>query len=117
MTKIQLPNTEYNHDVDTLRLNRVKMSYFKYGSAKINFGDRIVSALGSMNKCIDKYKETRNTEYILDAMNYLMFEFMYPSIDDTYFKATDSTGSAGIEGISINEIKEISKNEINKTIV
>ena len=38
-------------------------------------------------------------------MNYLMFEFMFPQYKEAYFEATDSNDSAGIDGMSINEIK------------
>lgn len=54
------------------------------------------------------YRKTGNTEYLTDAANYLMFEFMYPSVPNAYFKATESKESAGIVGISIKEIEEIS---------
>lgn len=51
-------------------------------------------------------RKQKNREYLLDAMNYLMFEFMYPSIEGTYFKATDSSESAGKDGVSHNELKK-----------
>lgn len=34
--------------------------------------------------------ERYNTEYLLDAANYLMFEFMYPQHPKAHFRATDS---------------------------
>ena len=97
---------EYSHEADELRLNRVKTSFYKYGPAKINFGDKLVDALESHDLCIEKYKKTKNMEYLLDAMNYLMFEYMYPQEDGAFFKATDSGESAGISGMSYNEMKE-----------
>lgn len=96
---------EYSDKVDELRKNRVKMSFYKYGSAAANFGRGYVNALETMQMCVDKYKETQNKEYLLDAMNYLMFEFMYPQLPDVYFRATDSGESAGIAGISIKEME------------
>ena len=54
--------------------------------------------------------ETGNKEYLLDAMNYLMFEFMYPQRKGAFFKATDSKESAGIVGISAKEMEDL-KNE------
>lgn len=98
-------DTEYSKRFDQLRENRVKVSQYKYGSAKINFGCHCVDALKSHDLCIEKYKETHNTEYLLDAANYLMFEFMYPSFEDARFKATDDKDSAGISGISIKEME------------
>lgn len=96
---------EYSHKVDKLRHDRVEMSFYKYGSAKVNFGMKLVDAMATHDLCIDKYKETGNTEYLLDAMNYLMFEFMYPQKPGAFFKSTDSNGSAGIIGVSHNELK------------
>ena len=97
---------EYSHKFDELRQNRVAVSYHKYGSAKDNFGEKLVNALESCAMCIQKYRETHNTEYLCDAANYIMFEYMYPSFDDAYFKPTDSGESAGISGISIKQLRE-----------
>lgn len=109
MLKNEILKTEYSKDVDLKRQNLVVQSYFKYGPAKHNFGEHLVRALPTMSQCVCKYDETHNKEYLLDAMNYLMFEYMYPSYDDAYFKHTDSDGSAGIDGMSYNQIKEASK--------
>lgn len=105
-------DTEFSKEFITLMENRVKVSQHKYGSAKDNFrlreelnGKSLVNALGSMELCIHKYKTTRNKEFLIDAANYLMFEFMYPNIKGAYFKATESSESAGIDGISIKEIR------------
>lgn len=97
---------EYSDYFDKLRQNRVELSFYKYGSAKTNFGDKLVNALESHDLCIKKYQETGNTEYLCDAANYLMFEFMYPQQKGAFFKATDSGGSAGISGMSIKEMRE-----------
>ena len=95
---------EYSDRFDELRQNRVGVSFFKYGSAADNFGKNLVDAIKTYDLCIQKYQQTGNTEYLLDAANYLMFEFMYPQKENSYFKSTDYQESAGISGISINEI-------------
>lgn len=102
--------TEYSDEFDRLRQNRVAVSFYKYGPAKINFGDKLVDAMRCAEKCINKYKETGNTEYLCDAANYLMFEYMYPQKEGAYFKATDSSESAGIVGMSINEMEQFKEN-------
>lgn len=101
----ELP-TEYSDRFDKLRQNRAEVSFYKYGTAKDNFGEKLVNALESHDMCIKKYRETGNTEYLCDAANYLMFEFMYPQIPGTYFRATDSGESAGVAGTPINQLKE-----------
>lgn len=95
---------EYSDKFDELRQNRVELSFYKYGTAADNFGMKLVNALESHDLCIKKYLETGNTEYLCDAANYLMFEFMYPQRDGAYFKATDSSESAGISGTAVADL-------------
>ena len=96
---------EYSDKFDELRRNRVEVSYHKYGSVKKNFQSGNVQALPTMERCVEKYNSTGNTEYLLDAANYLMFEFMYPQHPKAHFRATDSSESAGIVGISEKEME------------
>lgn len=111
MNRNFVPEKEYSRKVDELRYNRVHTSFYKYGSARENFGRGLVDAIASHEKCVEKYNETGNKEYLLDAMNYLMFEFMYPQKDSAYFKPTDSKESAGIVGISVAEMERMKENE------
>lgn len=97
---------EYSDQFDKLRQNRVEVSYHKYGPAEINYKEKLVDALKSAELCVDKYRKTGNTEYLCDAANYLMFEFMYPQVPGTYFKATDSKDSAGVAGKPIGSLHE-----------
>lgn len=92
---------EYSTEFDKLRKSRVEVSYFKYGPARDNFGGGRVDAIGSLELCLEKFKKTGNTEYLLDVANYAMFRYMYP-LPGEYFKATDSGESAGTVGIPIN---------------
>lgn len=94
--------------------NRVQMSHFKYGSVRKNYRDGNINALASMQKCVDKYREGGNTEYLVDAANYLMFEYKYPQVPGAYFKATDSSESAGIVGISEVEMERLREEDDGK---
>ena len=51
MSKIgtELP-TEYSDRFDELRQNRVEVSFYKYGTAKDNFGEKLVNALESQDR-------------------------------------------------------------------
>lgn len=97
---------EYSEKFDKLRKNRVETSFYKYGSAKQNFSNGNVQAIPTLELCLQKYKDTGNTEYLCDLANYAMFEFMYPQHPEAHFRATDSRESAGIVGMSVNEMKE-----------
>jgi hypothetical protein len=92
---------EYSDQFDKLRKNRVEVSFYKYGSARDNFASGRVDAIGSLELCLDKFKKTGNTEYLLDVANYAMFRYMYP-MPNEFYKATDSTESAGTVGTPIN---------------
>lgn len=92
---------EYSEKFDKLRKNRVEVSFYKYGAVRDNFGGGRVDAIGSLELCLEKFKKTHNTEYLLDVANYTMFRYMYP-MPGEYFKATDSGESAGTVGTPIN---------------
>lgn len=92
---------EYSEEFDKLRQNRVEVSFHKYGPARDNFGAGRVDAIGSLELCLDKFKKTHNTEYLLDVANYAMFRYMFP-LPGEYFKTTNSEESAGTVGTPIN---------------
>lgn len=102
---------EYSTRFDELRRNRVEVSYYKYGSAYRNFGRGNVQAIPTLEKCLQKYKETGNGDYLCDIANYAMFEFMYPQHPKAHFRATDSSESAGIVGMSVNEMERFKNGE------
>ena len=104
MGKIDM-SQEYSERFDTLRRNRMEVSFYKYGPARKNFATGNVQAIPTMERCIKKYQETGNTEYLVDAANYLMLEFMFPQHQKAHFRATSSEESAGIVGMSIGEME------------
>jgi hypothetical protein len=74
--------------------NRMKVSFYKYGDIRDAYPHK-VDALANMWERVKKYKETGNTEWLVDAANFLMIEFMLPSIPGAEFRATDSNESPG----------------------
>lgn len=98
-------HSEYSTEFDNLRKNRVIQSYYKYGQARVNFGDGLVDAIGSLKMCLKKFEETGNTEYLCDVANYAMFRFKYPK-EGEFFKTTGSDESAGIDGVCVKELME-----------
>jgi hypothetical protein len=97
---MKMPSSEYSEQFDKERKYRVEMSYFKYGSARDNYGSGRVDALATAEQCLEAFKRDHNTEHLVDAANYLMFRFMYP-MPGEFFKATDSDGSVGLVGTPI----------------
>ena len=93
--------TDYSEKFDEIRKNLIIQSYYKYGKASRNFASGYVDAVGCMKKCLSKFEETGNTEYLADLANYCMFRYMYPLPGES-FRATDSNGSVGTVGTPIN---------------
>lgn len=97
--------TEYSNKFDEIRKKQMIMSFYKYGALKDNYQRfKCMKALKDVQLRIQKYEETGNTEFLADAANFLMIEFMYPSIEGAKYTPTDN-GACEIAGFSINEIR------------
>lgn len=104
--------SEYSEEFDRKRKNAVCVSFYKYGPSKENFKKGMVDAIGSLKKNLKKFEETGNTEYLVDVANYAMFRFMYPQGNESY-RPTDSDQSAGVDGFTINEMKQFADENRN----
>ena len=105
LTTKEILDIEYSEEFDQKRKNAIIVSFHKYGPSKENFQKGMVDAIGSLKKNLKKFEETGNTEYLVDVANYAMFRYMYPMEGEKY-KPTDSNQSAGVDGITINEMKK-----------
>ncbi|MBR3963866.1 MAG: hypothetical protein IKJ80_00475 [Clostridia bacterium] len=86
--------------------NAIETSHYKYGWASKTYPE-----LAQAHKCIeqrlDMYRETHNTEYLVDVANFAMLEFLYPEFADARYTPTDSDKSCGLAGgISYKELME-----------
>ncbi len=102
---MSLPDTEYSNEFDILRLKRMQTSYYKYGPISDNYGKGLVDAIASLRKRLEAYEETGNTEFLVDAANFCMIEFMYPQHPRAHFRATSSDESPGIVGTCVNDLE------------
>lgn len=60
-------------------LNRMGISYFKYGAVADAYPLK-VKALDSLKLRVEAYLKGGNTEFLLDAVNFAMIEYMHPSV-------------------------------------
>lgn len=103
--------TEYSSRFDEIRKNMMVVSYYKYGSLKDNYETyKCMDAIGNIEKRLQKYKETGNTEFLADVANFAMIEFMNPSITGAKYTPTDN-GACNIVGFGINEIRKYDNGE------
>jgi hypothetical protein len=101
MDNNQILKQEYSTEFDKLRQNRVLMSFYKYGPVRDNYNTGRVDAIGSLERALEKFKKTKNTEYLVDVANYAMFRYMFP-MPGEFFKPTESKDTAGVDGTPIN---------------
>jgi len=99
---LEILKTEYSDTFDDLRKNRMVTSFFKYGPVKKNYTEGHIDAVGSLEKRLQMYKDTGNTEYLCDIANFAMIEFMYPQHTDAHFTAVDD-GESHIVGKGVNQ--------------
>ena len=105
MSREEILQTEYSQLFDNIRKNMMVMSYYKYGAVSENYKtEKTIDAIGSLEKRLQKYKETGNTEFLTDIANFAMIEFMHPQHEKAFYKPTDS-GACDIEGFGVNEVK------------
>lgn len=91
-----IPQTQFSKEFLQGMLNRVAVGYYNYGDAAKSYkAGGVFNWLASLRMRLTKYRETNNTENMIDIANYAMLEFMYPNNKKAFFKATDKSGSPG----------------------
>lgn len=103
--------TEFNETFINGMRNRMVISYHKYGPLREAYPHK-VSAIASLNDRLRKYAETKNTEFLIDAANFAMIEFMHPSIEGAFFEGTDDDQSPGRRTVKTGTVDKRSNAEI-----
>lgn len=73
---------------------RMAVSYEKYGDYREAYPEKLDAVASGLAR-VAKYQATGNTEYLIDAANFFMIEFMAPRKAGATFTPTDSDGSIG----------------------
>lgn len=89
-----VPDSEFSLEFVQGMADRMATSYFKYGLVADAYPQK-VNALKSMQARVEKYLKTGNTEFLMDAANFLMIEYMRPSVEGAKYEPTDSKASPG----------------------
>ena len=101
------PETEYSKQFLQGMVNRMCVSFYKYGKVADAYPDKM-DAIANVQKRLAQYLETGNTEWLIDAANFLMIEFMHPALENASFRATDSDEAPGRvknDGSVVNETR------------
>jgi hypothetical protein len=95
--------------------DRLIASFYKYGPADQNAklqSESGTSMLAGAKKRIEKYEQTGNTEWLVDAANFCLLEWAWPAHPEAHFRATDSRESPGPPSLTVREIERL--NEENR---
>lgn len=111
MTPEEILKTEFSEPFVQGMKDRMTISYYKYGPVVEAFPHK-VNAITSLTDRLRKYAETGNTEFLMDAANFAMIEFMFPSHPEAFFEPTDSDQSPGRRAARKGTVDHRDNNEI-----
>jgi hypothetical protein len=114
-----VPDSEFSPEFVKGMKARMDVSYFKYGRVADAFPHK-VDAIASLMQRLRLYANgdpakgiaPGNTEYLMDAANFAMIEFMHPRHPDAYFKGTDDDGSPGRVALKTGKADKRDNNDI-----
>lgn len=87
-----LQKTEWSPEFEQLMRNRLLMGAFRYGTMAEKRRDATKNRwdlMGAIDSKVKLYEETGNTEYLVDAANYLMLAFEFDPHPKKHFQALD----------------------------
>lgn len=92
-----VPKTEFSKNFLQGMISRMGVSFYKYKSVRLAYPDK-VDAIASLEVRLARYKETGNTEWLMDVANFAMIEFMHPAHPEAKYDPQDSDTSPGRVG-------------------
>jgi hypothetical protein len=95
-----VPATEVSKEFLQGMINRMGVSYFKYGEVEKAKGK--VDEIKCLRQRLQKYEEDGNTEWLMDVANFAMIEFMHQG--KIKFRATSAEESPGIALVTGDQI-------------
>jgi hypothetical protein len=88
---------QWNTEFETLRLNRMLMGCFRYGS-RVEVDNSHLDYVESIKRRIKMYEKTGNAEHLIDVANLAELEFTYSQRKaGQYFNAEDADKRIGVE--------------------
>lgn len=113
----EILKTEFSEEFVKGMRDRMVVSYFKYGPVADAYPDK-VDAMKSAIARLHNYMDTGNAEWLMDAANFLMIEFMHPKHPTAHFIATSAEQSPGRithRGLTDHrDNKEVGKNHVSE---
>ncbi len=96
---------DFSEEFIQLMKNRILTSHYKYGWICDTYPG-LADAVACLDQRLTLYRESGNTEHLVDVANFAMIEFMRPRHPQAHFKGTDSDQSPGLVGTSYKQLME-----------
>lgn len=94
MTAAGVPTSEFFSQFAERMVQAMMVSYHKYGLVAQAYPDKF-DAIGDIRARVNKYRETGNLHYLVDAANFAMIEAMHPRRADTLWGSNGVADSPG----------------------
>jgi hypothetical protein len=88
-----VPRTQFSEFFLQGMLDRVGQGFFTYGSV-VEMG-HTKDYRKNIDRRLEEYDKTHNTEFLIDAANFCMLTFICPNDPRAFFKTTSETESPG----------------------
>jgi len=85
----------FTNKLFTLCKNRLLMGRFRYGAWDEEYFNRPHDHARALERLAKRYKKSRNTELLVDLINYAWLEFFFGTHPDKHFHATDDEDHVG----------------------
>lgn len=103
-TKEDILKRDFSEEFVAKMKNAMLLSHYKYGYVSQTYPE-LAQAYKCIRERLELYETTHNTEYLVDAANFCMIEFMFQAFSDAAYTPKDSSESPGLAGgISYNEL-------------
>lgn len=103
-TREEILKRDFSKEFVTKMQNAIEISHYKYGWASKTYPE-LAQAIKCSKERLEAYEKTGNKEYLIDAANFAMLEYLYPSLTNAHYTPTDSDKSIGLAGgISYKEL-------------
>lgn len=101
----QILSVQFSEEFVRKMKARVFFGYFRYGESKRYKTEKKYNIKDTIQKRLDKYWETGNSEHLVDTANFLMIEYMHPQHPNAHFESIEEEDESKRLGV-VRNIKD-----------
>lgn len=92
-----IPKDHYSQEFLQKMVNSFAHGFYTYGHSdgRGRMATDKMAPMWNIDTRLKKYRDSKNTDFLVDVANYAMFEFMYPTLAGAYYTPTTEKQSPG----------------------